>query len=681
MEKRQLNNMSDRLKIVRPFIHLPIPVWSTLALTAIIAWSPVVVGAEFQISLEGGSVITVHVDQETFRWTNVLENGEMIKEQIKFSQIEQLVLSDSPASEQVAEIRRLLSVLESPDYLERQMAEEKLSDPEIAGSFQSMIKAQVEHSNFEVRHRVGRILEKLGSADVDATHGEFDLLILKDGTRKEGDAGEFRLDCSYRNRNLSLARKDLNFVSVPVALAAVKSVNAEVQVEMFHNHEGGFLQPGQTMVDFDLAPNGADIARNTDVTEMFTPLGLRLGTEQVGYVGISGYGFKFALPPKSNSICVFETIGTYSKRFKGVMEISFCLPNRKSVPAGVNEFGMFMARVNHSRDFIVEAYNADGQILATVESTDQACAFAGVKSNEPIAKLRVLSNPYLFRLDRNIDEDYAVDNIYFSKPVPITTSPEEGKAVLRLKNGDLIQGTEISIIDPDSISIEMDAGDPITVGRTELQSIQFNVVQPKGNGNGKENKWTAMLKDRSTLFVKPGETFVCTSFPNLKFKPDELTGFWSSRNPTRFPEATDFSAGNRVMVFPTCRIATDQIEFLKTGYRWKKSAKKIQQPLQTKDKKDDEDPTPDVNSVEYATTWPENIPSIWTNPPRTQTAGTGRLKLVDGQQLVLGADRGFSLTKLDKHSVTVSIADMETKIPIEEIASIDFPQAEGRSED
>ena len=673
--------MSNRSKSVRPIIRLPNTVWPILLLAVIIAWSPSLVGAEFQISLLGGSVITVKVDQASFRWTNVLANGEMTEEQVEFSEIEQLALSDSPASEQVAEVRRLLSLLESPDYLERQMAEEQLSDSEIAGTFQSIIKAQSEHPNYEVRYRVGRILDKLESGDADGTRSEFDQLILKDGTRKKGDAGDFKLNCRYRNLNLSFARKDLNLISVPVSLAAVESDNALVQVKMFHDHAGNFFQPGQTTIEFETAPNGVELARNTDVSETFTPFGLRLGTEQVGYVGISGYGFKFSLPPKSNSICVFETLGTYNKpkRFKGVMEMSFCLPNRKSVPAGVNEFGLFMARVLHSRDFIMEAYNAAGQILATVESTDQACVFAGVKSNELIARVRVLSNPYLFRLDRNIDEDYAVDNICFSQPVPIKTSRGEGKAILRLRNGDLIQGNAISIVDPDSISIEMSDGDPITVALFEIESVRFNVAQ--SDGDNQDNQWMAMLNDRSTLIVEPGKTFASTMFPHLKFRPEELLGFWSSRNSARFPEATDFASGKQVMVFPTCRIATDQVEFLNTGYRWKKSAKKIEQPLNTRDEKDDEDPTPDINSVDYETSWPENVPTIWTNPPKTPRAGTGRLELVDGQQLTLGINSGFSMEKLDKRTATVSIAGRKTKIPIEQIISIEFPKTEPKSQD
>ncbi len=191
----------------------------------------------------------------------------------------------------------------------------------------------------------------------------------------------------------------------------------------------------------------------------------------------------------------------------------------------------------------------------------------------------------------------------------------------------------------------------------------------------KDKKWIAMLKDRSTVYVKPGETFSCTSFPQLKFKPNELMGFWSSRNPTRFPESSDFESGKQVMVFPTCRIATDDVKFSGAGYSWKKSATKIEQPIHTEDKKDDEDPTPDITSVEYEKTWPETIPTIWMSPPRTQVAGTGRLRLIDGQQLVLGTEDGFALKKLDANSAIVSIAGEETRIPLDKIASIEFPTA------
>ena len=632
-----------------------------------------VTAEEFQVSLNGGSVITVDVSMPEFAWTKVLDDGEMVQERIKFSQVKSLVLSESPASEQVAEIGRMIAMLGSPDYLQRRMAEAKLSDPEFGGNFKTMIKSHANHEEYEVRYRVARVLDNLEAEENDNVESEFDLLTLKDGSVVEGDAGNFQLECTFRDRQMTFSRSDIRLIAVPPESRKVADAGPEIQVSMFHDHVGSFYLPEQTVVDFERAPNGADIRRNTNVDDMFTPIGLKFSTEQEGYVGISGYGFKFPdKPATGNSICVFETIGSYSKRFKGVMEVTFCMPNQKSVAAGVHEFGLLMARVNHSRDFIVEAYNTDGQILASVESSDQPCVFAGVISNEPIAKIRILSNPYLFRVDRAIDEDYAVDSICFSSPVPISRSSENSKPTVRLKNGDLIQGDKIKILGNQSVSIDAAMNEPIVVNLKEVNSLHF---EREATRLKKGKSWTAMLDDRSTIYVEPGKSFTSKTFPFLEYGPDELMGLWSTQNPARFPEASDFEHGKKVVVFPTCRFAMDTVEFTELGYQWDESAKKLIQPTTIDgDERDNEDPTPTISAVQFEKAWPENIPTMWMNPPKSQDPGTGRLRLADGQQFVLNDNSGFQLSGLDNNEVTISIDGEQAKISIAEVLSIEFPE-------
>lgn len=627
---------------------------------------------EFQISLKSGSVITVDTTHDEFTWTKVRTNGEMIKEKIDYDQVQQLVFSESPASEQVGKIRRLVGQLASPDYLERERAEQSLAKPDVGGSFTAMIQAHADHPQFEVRYRVARILEKLDTENAGVGENEFDRLTLRDGTVAEGDAGDFQIQCSFRGRKMSLTRNDIRFISIPTRSDSFEPQGETTQVEMFHNYANHFYQPHQTNIDFELSPNGFEIRRQTNVNDMFIPQGLKLGTEQEGFVGISGYGFKFPGKPASdNSVCVFESVGTYSKRFKGVMVLSFCMPNHGSVAAGVHEVGLLMARVNHSRDFIMEAYNADGQMLASVEASDEPCVFTGVKSNEPIATVRILSNPYLFRIDRAIDEDYAVDSICFSPPVPIAKPSNLNQPTISLRNGDLIQGNSMSIVNGDSVSIEMTGYDAIEIGLDEVQALNFRSAPERKR---RPKTWTAMLPDRSTIFVTPGSTYQSTTFPSLKFEPKELMAVWSSQNPARFPEKSDFDAGNQVLVFPTCRIATDAIEFSDEGYGWNDTAVKRIQSLQIDgDEKSDEDPTPDITSIQYAKTWPESIPSLWIHPPKSQVARTGRIRLADGQQLVLSQDGEFRLNQLDKDELTIGVAGQAHKIPYHKILSIEFP--------
>ncbi|MFK7766568.1 MAG: hypothetical protein AB8B55_05055 [Mariniblastus sp.] len=653
---------------------------------------------DFQISLHRGSVVTVDVGDEIINWTTVLKSGEMSKKEIPFANIQRMILSDAPASQQVAEIRGLLNMLESPDYLQRITAEEELSRPQIGGRFLSLVKAQKEHPKYEVRYRIERILDRLDT-DTDEAANEFDIITLKDGTQLEGDAGTFELSCKYRDQTFSFARSDIRLIAEPVAPVRATKVASEVKVEMFYSHEDGFYKPDQVLVDFNQSPAGVKLKKDHDVAETFVPMGLKIGTEDEGFVGISGYPFRFNLPPSGDTICVFKTGGSYRTRFKGVMEFQFCMPNQKSVPAGVHEIGMFMARVNKSRDFLLEAYNADGQILAAVESTDKRCVFGGVKSTELITKIRIISNPYLFRIDRTIDEDFAVDHVCFSPPVPVANpkvtppeSPEKKDAlkslsvktdkdaekelakkelpqsVVRLLNGDSIRGTKLEIIGEDSVSIHMTETTPIEIKLAEIQSLQFATKESMP----KENKWLVVLKDRSMLYATPGEKFVSEKFDHLSFAPNEVAAISASKNRVRFPEASDFTKGKSVLVFPTCRVPVEMLTFTDSGYSWNKKATKIQQPVNSAEAPDEEDPTPQFYEVDYAETAPFTVPTVWTNKPISQEPGTGQLRLLDGQQLTLGGSAGFEVTNFSPNSITISASGKTVKIPIEEILSVEF---------
>jgi len=493
---------------------------------------------------------------------------------------------------------------------------------------------------------------------------------LMDGTRLEGDVGDFEISCQFRGQTMNLTRADIRLFAKPMKVTQPVENKANVQVQMFHQYSDQFYMPNQTTVDFDTSPNGSEIKRNSNVNEMFTNKGLKLGAEKKGFIGISGYGFTFeGTPTGGNSVCIFEPFGSYSRKFKGVLEISFCMPNQASVPAGVNEFGLHMARVNHSRDFLVEAYNSDGQILASVEASDEPCVFSGIKSSEPIAKIRILSNPYLFRIDRGIDEDFAVDSICFSKPIPIGGT-KESLSLIRLRNGDLIKGDSIKVRDSNSVSIDMSQGKTITLALDELLSINFAHDQkPMAD----KSKWIAMLPDRSTIIVEPGESFASETFAPLKFRPSELMAIWTSRNPARFPEASDFKSGSSVMVFPTCRIASDDVKFSKDGFSWEKNAKKLMQPIEIEgDEKDDEDPTPQFHAVKFDG-GQEVIPTIWLSTPMSRPANTGSLQLIDGQQLSLGPDASFQFTGLNDSTVTITSSNREFQIPLTNVTKIEFP--------
>ena len=643
---------------------------------------------DFQISLDQGSVITVDVSNASILWTNVLENGDMSKTTIPFSQIKQLVLSKAPASKQVAEIRKLLNQLGNDDYIARESAEEALSDPKIGGRFRSLIKVRAEDKNYEVRYRLNRVLERIDESAQEGS-SEFDILTLTDGTVLEGDAGEFVIESNYRGNPSTFARSAIRLIGQPTAVAASINVNSKIKVNMFHDHETDFYQPDQVLIDFDYAPNGSELSRAASVNDVFIPFGVRMSTpDKEGYVGISGYPFKFSELVGANSVCVFEDVGTYSKRFKGITEFKFCMPNQPGVPAGVHEIGMFIARVNHSRDFLFEAYNADDELLASVESTDLPCVFSGVKTNEPITKVRILSNPYLFRVDRDIDVDYGIDSVCFSPPVPVANPMDLEAGSIRLRNGDLLKGDEIAF-QADGFAIDLGEGDPIKLEIDEIQTIRFNTIlegqltktekaeaakdKQKQVSKKTKNYWMAVLNDRSTIRVEPGATFTSSTFDKLTFQPDEILGLKSSKNPTRLPSAKDFDKADRIIVFPTCRIASNNLKFTDKGFSWGAADLKLEQPVHVDDDEDAEDPTPKFTEIEYAKSGPDSTPTVWMNQPKSRAAGTGRMRMTDGQQLTLNGETGFKITNITAKSVSVSVGGNAVEIPLNKIHSIEFP--------
>jgi len=666
-------------KLVTPFMTPFMTKLVTIVLFLIFA-KVATASQSFQVNLKSGSILTVEVNEKSLAWTDVLPDGRLQKRNISLAEIKQLTLSDSPASKQVSEIRKYLVQLESPEYHLRETAEKALANAALSGPFLSLLQAQSEHSNLEVKHRINRVLDILRDTEVESRN-EFDVLTLADGSRLEGDAGELNLSGTYRGQPLKLNRRDLSLLQLPTKQAINQIENSAVAVRMFHQHEKEFYQPHQTLVDFEKSPNGDELARNFDVSETFVPLGLRLASEKEGFVGISGYGFKFPLPPANNSVCVFETVGSYAKRFKGVMEIRFCLPGQPSVAAGVHEFGVFVARVNNSRDFIAEAYNAQGQILATVESSDMGCVFFGIKSNEPITFIKILPNPYLFRVTRKVDEDFAIDHVCFSPPIPISGISSPPEKQLLLNNGDLLNSDSMTIGD-NGFRLQMKSFEAeIQIPTEEVREVRFGNAVATQPAKPAQRQWLAMLPDRSVIAVEPGKTFTGTQFPELKLPPDRITALWMSVNNVRFPAAEDFETvenTNNVVVFPTARLLAAAVRFDDSGYHWD-DAKKIEQELNLSGKPPVEnggDPTPKIVAVDYQKTPVEDIPTLWNQPPKQRAASSGLIRLTDGQQLVLSPsakESEFELVKLSADGVTIGFAGGTKKIPLDEILSIDLP--------
>jgi hypothetical protein len=662
---------------------------------------PIIAPAEtIQISLRSGSLIHVDVEQTSFPWTDVNDTGETIPRDIPFAEIRHILLTEFSVNQQVSRLKRMLAELRSDDYQARESAEDALSETEFSAKFETMIRAELDAADLETKYRLQRVLAVIERASPTDFDPILDILVMRDGTVLRGDAARLEeVVGRFRGQSIRIPMREISrfgFEKSPAdnPVAPADSATA-IAVQTFNAHHGQFYLDNQTWLGFENDPFGGALSLQRNLHTVFALNGVLLRTEVPGY--IRSYGMKWHFCPiESGERCaiVYDTSDPLAaKRFRGVFVISFCVPGHPEIPAGVHEAGVFVERVSHSRDVIVEAYDAVGRMLGMVEATDRQCIFAGFKSNLPIASLRILRNPDLPDVGRDVDELFAVDNLVYERIQPIYSSA--GKSSTRvdapwvhLKSGDILAARRMSL-DKNQILFDNPVGDDperIAFPTSDLHAIQFNLVTREVPPATDGQRWMVALDDGSILRTKSGDEFASEEFEGLSFSPDEIVGLWRADSAARFATNDQFNAGLPVAVFPSCAIVLQGFEFTGDGVRWDlaKSEKIVQKvnipPYVDEPKVEPEQPdsdlTPSVDRLLFSDA--DDWPTIWLRPPRQIDSRKTRLTLKDGQQWVFGTDTGIKLESLGHREFVVSVDNKQYPIGLDRIASIEFGQNTSR---
>ena len=643
---------------------------------------------ELKVLYRNDTELSATLPASTIDWVTVSQNGDLIDRKVELAEIKSLKLSRGKSSERLAQIRQSISSLGDADYLVREKAESELALH--GGQFANLLRQMENSPSMEIRHRVGRLLA--GFSKRVHPPLSLDTLVLSNGLTLEGEARNFSLAGEYRGSQISLDRKTVAqlFHKGPTKStsdqpngekersAAASADRPAVKTEIFHKHTD-FTSPNQSVFKFETDANGDPFRDRANINSAFANDGLLFRNEQTGYVGVSVFSFKYEdLPVGGRSVCLYGQ-GQSRKQFQGFMEISFCVPGNPNLPAGVKEAGLFIARVKHSRDIVVEAYNAQGNVLATVEATDQQCVFAGVKSNELITRLRVFSSPWLKKLSRKVDVDFAIDTLSMSTPVAVKSVAGRAnqRRQVELTNGDRFSGS-VNITGDGNLRVHVSGISQRTVefdlNRDELSSIHLSYppVTPSSTG-----QWKAMLEDGSVINVSPGST-ITSSLVSDTFALDDLVALWPESSPARYPLEGDCESNQALVVFPTCRIQSDPFTLGQGKVSWAAN-NKIEQSLLLgrEDPNDKEDPTPSETSFAYSDTKADQLPTFWNKEPLTVAAepDTGVVELTDGQRLMFGNGKPFQFEMLANREVRLTWKEKTSvNIPLNTIRTINFPK-------
>ncbi len=650
--------------------------------------APALAVQHLAFSLKNGTTFHAALQPQTIDWIEVDAKGSIRTRKINTNAIQSLTMIGlSPASQQVAHVRKLLSGLSDKDFYVRENSEKQLKDAEIGGAYQALIKKFAEEKHpLDARYRLTRILATLDNSQTEFG-AQFDRLVLKDGRAFLGDAKSLALNVTYRGVELVLTRADLDRIAVHARAAERKQDQpAAIDTALFYSHKNNFYTDikNKNHIGFDDGGAGDGLPRYTDVSTRYVAKGALFSAPLPpdSYVGIAGFdlGAYSPIPSEGNSVTVIQRIknSRLGRRFKGVLEIRFCEPGQSGVPANVTEFSACVAKSDHSRDLILEAYNSSGQIIATVEGTHTKGVFMGLRSNEPIDQITIRSNPYLRRVNRVVDLDFAIDDVCFSNPTPTRSLTPTSQIQVRTTQHDLLLANEINWPQPNTIQISVSGfTKPITLTLEDVESVCFP-RQPDAPANQPAGSWKAVLQDRSVVDVALVSGGSRWNNPVLgDISTDEIIGLTARNSVIRFPQKDDFEHGKQILVFPTCRLAVDSVQWRESSLEWNQPTL-LEAQLQDNDDNEEEEegndsPHPDFTKVALDAPFPYDIPTVWNQLPKTRDPKTGLVKLRNGQQFVVGGQRKWTVAGFDSRGISLNFGNVTKTLEWNQIESFQLP--------
>ena len=649
--------------------------------------------------LRDGSILSVEVDTPGFEWRDV--SGSLKVETIPWQEFTQLTLVQNSVGAQVEKIKKQLANLTSDSYQLREEAEETLANGKLTGPFQSVIREHMKSCRDpETLYRLRRVMGVLDLYvnDSSNTNSEFDKLELKQTTGqtkpevRTGDAFKFSIKGTANDQPVKFTREQLAYITTyrdfkPVEAKTGAARAAFAPVKTFNKIDRNVFDLDSNLISFETDRSGNEFPNGKNLDNYYADVGLLMRTDFAGYMMSIKYPFKHC-PIESGARCVCPFDATSNNRLKGVSVLTFCTPGQPGTVAGVNKIGLFLERVEHSRDFVIEAYNRHDQMVGMVEASDQICVFAGFQSESLITKIRVSQNDALPKLEREIDSTYALDCVVFDSPQPLpelstvlTTSAGVSKFLARvnLDSGDQLILKQLDLGDQQVAFMNPHSGKREVYPWDKINSIAYTrLSNSKRRGS---SPTMIQLTDGSIVRAEHEKLLSAYDFIGHKFLQDQVVAAWSGT--CRFPHDVDFKDGKPIVVFPGCQIVTEGFKLLENGFRWdaKTSFKQIQ-TVQLSDAMDpfdqlepsDPDLTPKVGDFRFPK--PETLnrtsPTVWLSSTKQPDPNLGYIQLSDGQYFVLNGELGFTLKAIDqqKRRIEVEIGGVTKTYPLSRVIGI-----------
>lgn len=593
----------------------------------------VLMGEETQkiIDFRDGTIIKVTMPDVDLPWRRIAEDGEVTQEPLKLSRVEQLKFVLTPATEQVAEVRRMVVQLGDADYHKREVAHKQLLLR--GGKFRKILEQMLPRSkDYEVKWRLAKILEKLPEGE-SLVGNDYDRLLIK-GREDEvhGDVGRWSLEIAYRGATIVIDRSSVLAIrDAPLGL----DLSAEptvVHMDRIVRDDDAHFPKDVIRVDFDKAPGGESLANGTDISEVYVPVGCLFETSiKESFVGIQPYD----VGGRSRGKCA----ATNKPLYQGVITIRFCKPGNARLPAGVRYVGFWTSHVAPDGTSL-QAFDARDRKIAEIKTTKHQRDFLALTTNVPIAHVKVVP-------DVEIDPDYAIDDLVFDPPRPLSEAGDPDRYSVLLATGERLYSQRLKR-----------TGDTVTLGKltvgaekVDLKSEEIAVLVPPRLPlpEVEDHRCFVRLDDGSVLRAETTGGLKLSRFSQA-VQAERLVALWGATTHLEEPPADAWQQDAALLVAEGS--PPKPLQQWTLGKTWIESKELDSDGVRT-----------------YA-----NSPSIWFHKPGKRPAGSGLLRTRSGEEIVLDKTRRYHLKSWGDDGVVVAEGDQQWTIPLGDVSSLLMPK-------
>ncbi len=643
--------------------------WGALGclLTALALLCPGICMAQVPVTIvmKSGSTISGETTLDSLEFNSITKQSAT-QERIQLGDVATIVLGRKTDASEIEEISRAIAKLDSTIYSEREESEQYLAKNNMLPMFRSLLESEKNHVSLEKRHRVSRILKQLDNTGGNSprnppprnsTSSNFDIVQTKAGNRLVGKLEDAPFPFIWQKNNLQIPFAEIQRIMIGTAVPPIVPTpeNAgERTVTVSQTMTDNVAWNSVPVLNFNQDHGGNALDQYMYVDDEFVDKGVRFFGVNDNRIVVSDLSVTSDSGPAPRSICVFDA--AKSRRvFDGVIRVSFCVPGMPEIPAAVNQVGFVLAWIDHPKDLLLEAHDAFGNLIATVEAGGERTQFFGLQSSIPIAAVQVIQNPHLGVLGREVDRTYALMNFRNSIPQPIAgflnRSPHYQ---VRLKSGDLLCSPSWQW-EGDSVKLTCPGLPEKAISFQEIAAITLpksNWKSDVANGIG----WMVRRRDGTVLQVKPGEQIFATRMSEWQIPIADIEAFWSQQDILRLPRQSDFeNPESKVIVFPTSRLVVPEVKFGAQELAWDRAAAKVLLPEQMPNIKktfveESQKLVPDVPTFSYEGAKDRQFPSIWLTRPNARN--TPQLVLKNGEKFNLLET--FSIKNIDNSGISLA---------------------------